>query len=283
MIDFRLRTGVVLRDPIKDSNSSYDFDDTMGIGFGHNGTLRFNVYDIYLYLSIPRQMRNPAKNKGDELVNIFASRNVKFDGSGYDWILDSFTWDMDLAKIVSSNLGVDLTWPPHEKNTWITNWLIAFVGIGIGFIPAIGPGLAIAFTLTTTAITNPDNFISDTVLFAPDDVMGALMKSGKEAQKYVPPSFIVEGDAARDPTTALRAATSTESTGAASLLFKALREKYEREGAMKPSPWFASRVPRKTCRATSSTSGGFRIYNPREQGNTNLIRQFSGQAVTQVG
>ena len=184
-----------------------------------------------------------AKKDGDEIINLCSDTQVKGKSGDWDGRVPMIK-KIDLAAVVSANLGIDLTWATNEPNKWIQNWLITFTGIGLGLIAGpVGVALSIAFAVGVTAITNPDNFISDNVLQLSDNILMPLAASGREAQKFVPPSYIDDGTASRSAAPALGSLTTRKEPRDTGAVSRALREKFEREGLMKPSAYFASRIP----------------------------------------
>lgn len=96
---------------------------------------------------------------------------------------------MDLAKVVSANLGVDIVWTPYKFSSWALNLFTSLVEFGLGFIPVVGPLLAVDFSITLTAITDPDFFESDNVLGLSLDVLGAVIDSASQSKKFMSNGF----------------------------------------------------------------------------------------------
>ena len=105
------------------TTQEFPCDSTVGLGVSSQQwkwALAFDLEGVYRYLSVPHQMRNAdmglykASDQGQELIW------VEFNGSVSDKIptpsVVNFDREMDLAKVVSANLGVELVWAPYEFN-----------------------------------------------------------------------------------------------------------------------------------------------------------------------
>ncbi|KAI4184282.1 MAG: hypothetical protein L6R41_004853 [Letrouitia leprolyta] len=246
MVDFRLRESIRLHTPIENSNGWYSAQlfDTEGLGRSHwRRSLVFDLQGIYHYLSLPRQLRNPdqglysAKDRGDILITIcLANAITPTAGVSEDQMRQrerkvEFNREMDLARVVSANLGVDLVWAPYEYSSFLFNLFTSLADFALGFIPVVGPLLSFGFSITITAITDPDFFRADNLLGLHLDFLEAILDSGVRSKKYMTPGFSFAPGGKR----------SADSSEVYKTLISSMKEKVEREG-FKPSPAFAARL-----------------------------------------
>ncbi|CAO1600292.1 MAG: hypothetical protein LQ349_009024 [Xanthoria aureola] len=243
MVDFRLRETINFYSDIGIWNKwrLAWLSDTEGLGREHwNCSLVFDLQGIYHYLSLPRQLRHPdqglynAKSQADILISMVLDRAVT-TGVSENVMKQreqkvAFNREMDLARVVSANLGVDLVWAPYEYSSFLFNLFTGIAELALGFIPVVGPLLSFGFSITVTAITDPDFFRADNLLDLKLDFLEAILDSGVRTKKYMTPgfSFASPGKRSADSETY-------------KLLISSMKEKVERDG-FKPSKAFAARL-----------------------------------------
>ena len=135
--------------------------------------------------------------------------------------------------IPNATLGAMLT---------ITQWALSIftnlVEFGLGFIPVVGPLLAIEFSITVTAITDPEYFESDNVLGLLTDTIHAVLDAAEDSKKYVTPGIHFADPGSSEARSAARGANGTKAREAR---VKRLRQQAEQIG-WGPAGWFADRV-----------------------------------------
>ena len=141
----------------------------MGLGFGDH-TLAVHLEEAYRYLSLPSQVRNPKKGLYSAAVQVDEICELRFQNyicetSNHPWDsgFEEFNEQIDLAKVVSSNLGVDLVWKPYETDNFLANFIANLIAVGLNFIPIVGTVLSMSFTVAWSAISNPEQFEADNV------------------------------------------------------------------------------------------------------------------------
>ena len=240
MVDFRLRDGIEFS-LVPGGSRRVQLSDTEGLGRGQwNFSLAFDLQGIYHYLSLPRQLRHPdqglynAKSRGDILISMVMDRAVT-TGVSENVMKQreqkvAFNREMDLARVVSANLGVDLVWAPYEYSSFVFNLFTGIAELALGFIPVVGPLLSFGFSITVTAITDPDFFRADNILDLKLDFLEAILDSGVRTKKYMTPgfSFASPGKRSADSETY-------------KLLISSIKEKVEGDG-FEPSRAFAARL-----------------------------------------
>jgi hypothetical protein len=243
MIDFRLRDKISFR--VRSQSRVIDAKCNINTGLGKDmwsWTMGFDLEGVYGYLSLPHQLRNPemglynALEEGDEIIWLVGYSDIANYDSANE-VRVKFDREMDLAKVVSANLGVELVWAPYEFTNWALEIFKSLVEFGLGFIPVVGPLLAAEFSITITAITDPDFFRSDNILDLPLALLEVIIDSAKRSKKYLTPGmhFVPGSSEARS------AARSADGGKARERRVKALREQAEQLG-WGPAGWFAARV-----------------------------------------
>ncbi|KAF4993973.1 hypothetical protein FGRMN_6104 [Fusarium graminum] len=134
-----------------------------GLGVWRAATIGFDFTGLTELLCCPRQFRkvNVFQAKFVKIVNATSIRTVSVAGSYND------RYDFDWATITRAHSGLNIEWGKGEKGSWFEDFFKNALTFGIGFIPGIGPLLAIAFSLTWTAIRDPDQFIHELSLWVP--------------------------------------------------------------------------------------------------------------------
>lgn len=119
----------------------------------------FDIYGLINLLSLPRQMRKESAYTS-KLVTRFYYDQMKTVATTSTW------WDerdFDWTKVAQANFGLSVQWkPPNPTSTpWYLNFLKNITTIAIGFVPVIGPLLAVETALLWTAVVDPDNFLQE--------------------------------------------------------------------------------------------------------------------------
>ena len=128
-------------------------------GIGPDGTLAIglNVTKLVTALSIPRTFR---KEDAFSSGGIIAVDSSLIPLVGIQQTLDDSCM-ADWTKVAGENQGLTIEW---GKGNWEDPWFISFfkdsMTFAIGWIPLIGPFLAIGWSLAFTAIQDPDNFMN---------------------------------------------------------------------------------------------------------------------------
>ena len=241
MVDFRKRGGIAFR-TTDDVNTTLECSNIWGLTKdAWPWTMGFDLQGLYRYLTLPRQMRNPdfglyqSLSDGDELIWLTHNDGI---GDTKSETKVYFDRHMDLAKVVASNLGVDLVWTPYESSSWAVKLFTSLVEFRHGIIPIIGPLLAVEFSITITAITDPDFFRSDNILELPLDILEAVLDSASESKK-----FMVEGFhfATPDSAAAKSAPTGNPKTNLREVRNTMLKARLTRAES-KPNPMYVSRL-----------------------------------------
>ena len=123
MIDFRLRNSVRMISATEVGTTEWACDDTIGLGFHWDQSLRIDIRRIYLTLGLSHQLRNPDYSvflapDNTPLMRVPMDK-VSTGGANSS---TSFDQGMDLAALISGNLGVELTWRPYEANNWLATF-----------------------------------------------------------------------------------------------------------------------------------------------------------------
>ncbi|KAM0233789.1 hypothetical protein ACHAP5_010312 [Fusarium lateritium] len=90
---------------------------------------------------------------------------------------------MDLANILSATFGV-------EYSLFLKNLLTQVVGLGLGFIPGVGPILSVAFGIAVQLLQDPKSFSHENVLDLSAAVLDSLLQASGRSQKYLAPDFL---------------------------------------------------------------------------------------------
>jgi len=171
-----------------------------GLGIWANSVLGIDIYGLTELLCIPRAFRkvNAYSGKFIKITQRTDIRTVPVVKSLSD------SYDFDWTKVNKANTGLDLMWNPPQKSTWIENFMKNTLTIAIGFVPGIGPILAVAFPLAWTALTDPDSFVSTLKDLCPgidlaDHVVQEILKSAREAKSLVNDDMLNYSKALKQP------------------------------------------------------------------------------------
>ena len=99
--------------------------------------------------------------------------------------------------------------------------------------------LCVGFTITWTAITDPETFRSDNVLNLAFDVLDAVIDSSGQYRDYVADGFDVSKVSSRSLVKQSNELGSGEATARITMKLKGMYEKWQ----LSPSPAFARRMP----------------------------------------
>ena len=192
MVDFRLRQGVRMR--LNGGNSvSLTFDRERGLTYRHGEVLSFDLKGIYDYLILPQQLRAPEKGlyttarSGDELITLWSSNRPFRDPNPISTVRRPFVRNIDLVTVINDNFGVDVTWQPYQHSVWVLDFLVHVTTLALGFVPGVGPLLAVSFSVGMQIIMDPDGFREQNPLHLTADVIAALIGSGSSARANLPP------------------------------------------------------------------------------------------------
>lgn len=199
MIDFRLRQGVQIRNG-SGNLVSLRFDRERGLTYRHGDVLSFDLKGIYDYLILPQQLRAPEKGlyrtqrRGDELITLWDRlrptpiRSGSGAGPGLLPTTRPFTRHIDLVTVINDNFGVDVTWQPYQYSSWVVDFLLHVTNLALGFVPGVGPLLAVSFSVGMQIIMDPDGFREQNPLHLAADIIAALIDSGTSARGNLPQS-----------------------------------------------------------------------------------------------
>ena len=190
MIDFRLRQGVQMRNG-SGNLVSLTFDRERGLNTRHNDVLSFDLKGIYDYLILPQQLRAPGKGlyrtdrRGDELITLWDRHRPSPSGTVRP-VTRPFLRMIDLVTVINDNFGVDVTWQPYEHSNWVVDFLVHVTTLALGFVPGVGPLLAVSFSVGMQVIMDPEGFRNQNPLHLAADVVAALISSGSGPKANLP-------------------------------------------------------------------------------------------------
>lgn len=81
---------------------------------------------------------------------------------------------------------------PYEYDVWVFDIIQSITALALGFIPAAGPLLSIAFTIGISAITDPETFKAENILKLSPDTLVAVCTSAAAMKKNVPKGFLTK-------------------------------------------------------------------------------------------
>ncbi|KAF7911248.1 uncharacterized protein EAF01_002755 [Botrytis porri] len=173
----------------------YKTDKLLGFGVKKDRTLGLDFTGLVELLTIPRQFRkvNPYSGKLVRIVPDNWVKTVPVNKSYRD--ADDISW----LAIQKAHNGIDLMWKSVEKSFWIENFTKNAMVFAIGFIPGPGPFMAIAFSLTWTAIKDEEAFWDELSLWCPavklTDSFKEDMKKGfaEMREAFIDPRWLAPG------------------------------------------------------------------------------------------
>lgn len=246
MVDFTNRDGNsairIPPDPAWGSEVTINCDKSSGIHIRQDftsfaSTMGIDVRSLYLYLSLPRQLRNPARGilkadeAGKEIIYLMTADYVRFTK---DQVAGTVGWskDIDYAEVLSGNTGLSLCWQPYQHSNWLLSFLQNAVSFGLGMIPIAGPFLEVGFTVAVKAITDPDAFAGDNILDLGKDIIDAVIDSAGNAKEFMVPGVDIDFH----PPPGGKGMPAEQR-------IKLLHERDAREGGLRPSLFFILRQP----------------------------------------
>lgn len=180
-----------------------------GLAIAREQTIGLNIAGLVELLTIPRHYRKagmtPFTAKLVKIVPASTVKTVKLSAS-YE-----HGGDLEWTAIEKAHSGLDVMWKKAEKGSWVEDFTKNFLVFGIGFIPGIGPLLAITFSLTWTAVQgDADDFFKELSLWLPavkitEVFKTDLKKSVAATRTYVDPKHLKEkktthpGSVGKDP------------------------------------------------------------------------------------
>lgn len=133
---------------------------------------------IIAYLVLPRQMRNndmglyKTTTLGDELITLWDSETLP---PAHNLVTRRFVREIDLARVIIDNFGVDVVWRPYEYSSFAIELLTTVTNLGLALIPTAGPLLAAAFHIGLQVITDPKAFELENVLKLDAELLAAVL------------------------------------------------------------------------------------------------------------
>ena len=198
MIDFRLRKWVQVRDFLSGKTEDIKFYHEEGLYRLDRScqALCIDIPGVYALLSLPPQLRNrekglyQAKETGDELFNLLDTHQFGCGTPPANSSTTYFQREIDLAKVISDNFGVNVEWTPYAFSVWVFDFIESVAAMGYGYIPIAGPLISVAFSLGLTAITDPEFFQQDNMLGLSATVMNTVVASGLNMRDNLPKGFL---------------------------------------------------------------------------------------------
>jgi hypothetical protein len=133
-------------------------DATFGLATDSSTALGINITKLVTTLVIPRQSRKKdAFSSGSiilvdsSLIPVVAIQQTFKDPSMADW-----------AKVAGENHGLSIEWTEGNYQTpWFLSYLKNALVFAVGYIPIIGPFVAIGTAIAMEAIINPDGLMDE--------------------------------------------------------------------------------------------------------------------------
>ena len=283
MVDFKTRSEIKFRNYFGGTDPVFKCDSTSGLGFHEGYTLGFDFKNLYYYLSLPRQLRNPDMDlyqpKGDypPLVWVCGTTEV-----GTHWPkvnFQEFHALMDFADVISENFGVDLVWAPNTKSTFLTDMIVKLVSLGLRFVPVVGPMLSVGFGVAANLIVHPEEWAEVDILDLKQTDNGALaleecVDSGKKAQEFVVPGFVEDSSeafSAAKPGAPNIGIFAPQKEGADARRVQALKDKAARLGLNMSAPLVKRMEPKESVKTKRSAAGALQELK-------DSLRSLSGSA-----
>lgn len=174
----------------------YKTDKLTGFGIKKDRTLALDFTGLVELLFIPRQFRKVDPFSG-KLIRIIPDNWIETIPVTKSYYKDSD--DISWLDIQKAHNGIDLMWKSVEKSFWIENFTKNAIVFAIGFIPGPGPFMAIAFSLTWTAIKDEEVFRNELILWALavkfTEAFREDMKKGfaEMGESFIDPSWLASG------------------------------------------------------------------------------------------
>ncbi|KAL3679383.1 hypothetical protein R1sor_022339 [Riccia sorocarpa] len=202
VIDFRKKNSVNLINIETGESVEFYITEKLGLDFKDGWSWGFNIPDIITYLCIPHKLRNPQEGlyspttPGDELV-VFAPSDINWvSANGISAPAGEFEREIDYSKVLSATFGVEVGWRPYEYSSFIGSLIGQVVGLGLGFIPGVGPLLSVGFGMAVQLIEDPESFRVENIL----DLSAAILDSVLpfKGKKYLAPGFLSKNSGSYD-------------------------------------------------------------------------------------
>ncbi|PQE08755.1 hypothetical protein CJF31_00010235 [Rutstroemia sp. NJR-2017a BVV2] len=149
---------------------------TFGLGIHRDYALGLDITGLAQLLSCPAEFRkvNCYQAKYIKIVWSNTIKSVPIQKSYSD------SYDFSWTKIMSAHSGMSLEFGKAPRGTWLGDFIRNAITYGLGFIPVVGPILSVAFSLGWTAVANPDGFMRELSLWAPQVKLIELLKEDLE-------------------------------------------------------------------------------------------------------
>ncbi|KUJ14838.1 uncharacterized protein LY89DRAFT_735902 [Mollisia scopiformis] len=141
-------------------------------------------------LCLPRQLRDKDLY-ASKVIGIIETKAATAPLTG-NYI--SHSADYDWTAMVKLNYGLDVQWVPTTQGTWITHFLFDILYLAIGFIPGVGPILALTFALGWTALFNQNDFFNQLCILCPgidltNEIRKSITDSSEETKTLMVPGW----------------------------------------------------------------------------------------------
>ena len=164
-------------------------DKVLGMRTDAFRSVGFDVSGLIQLLTLPRQLRRDncynlrlIKITGGGAIKTISVTKSYRDGPDKSWLT-----------IANGNYGLDLTWKPAEKSTWIENYIRNTLTVAAGFIPVVGPIVQVLFSVGWEIISqeNPQGAYDLLKNLCPgidltDKIISEMIQTGKETQALLP-------------------------------------------------------------------------------------------------
>ncbi|GAM38921.1 hypothetical protein TCE0_034r10049 [Talaromyces pinophilus] len=128
---------------VEKDKTKVDCHATFGLPYGINTAIGLSIAKLVTTLVIPRHCRN--------LIPVVAVQQTFTDPSMADW-----------ATVAGENHGLTIEWGKGEyKSPWFLSYLKNALVFAVGYIPIIGPFIAIGTAIAMEAIINPDELMDE--------------------------------------------------------------------------------------------------------------------------
>ena len=165
-----------------------------GLAISRKETIGFNIAALIQLLTIPRHFRKENCNPYTECcIQIVPAKDVV---TVKNTLTYGHVGDINFATIQKAHSGLDLMWKKADDKAWSEDFAKNLLAFGLGFVPGIGPLLAITFTIAWSAVRDDkEKFWNDLALWAPPvkwtrDERAKVEKSFIGTQQYVDPKWL---------------------------------------------------------------------------------------------
>ena len=164
-------------------------DKVLGMKSDAFRSVGFDVSGLVQLLTLPRQLRRD---------NCYNLRLIKMTSAGAIKTISvtkSYNDGPDKSwlTVANGNFGLDLTWKPAEKSTWMESFIRNTLTIAVGFIPTVGPIVQILFSVGWELISqeNPQGAYDLIKTLCPgidltDKIISDMVQGAKETQQLMP-------------------------------------------------------------------------------------------------